>query len=152
MIITIDSNVLLSVFSKDSLYQKASSALYKYNAHEYIINECIYLELGVYFERLDILDESLETIEVGLVKDDQKNYDEILNTWILYLKKKRFRCSNCRKVIKPICPECHNTQPFRQRVLADFIIGGFASLNSKGIITFDPTYYRNYFPQLKIFE
>ena len=64
MIITVDSNVLLSIFSKDSLYESSSLLMEKYNTHEYIINDCIYLELGVHFPSLEKLDESLSTLEV----------------------------------------------------------------------------------------
>ena len=45
-----------------------------------------------------------------------------------------------------------NPDLFRQRVLADFLIGGFASANSDSLITLDPTYYRNYFPALAILD
>jgi hypothetical protein len=30
--------------------------------------------------------------------------------------------------------------------------GGFALVNSDAIMTFDPTYYKNYFPQLTILD
>lgn len=152
MIITVDSNILLSIFARDSLHNRASDVLYKYSSHEYVINDCIYLELGVHFQRLEVLGESLNILEVNLVKDDKKNYDDILKAWIQYLKKKRFQCPNCGKAIKPICPACHHIQLFRQRILADFTIAGFALVNGDGIITFDQSYYKNYFPRLKIFE
>ena len=152
MIITVDSNVLLSVFSKDSLYKRSTALLEKYSSYEYIINDCIYLELGVYFPNLKILDASLNTLEISLVEGYERNYEEIVNAWISYLKKKRFVCPSCRKVINPICPHCKHRLSFRQRILTDFLIGGFASANSNGIITLDPTYYKNYFPQLRIFE
>jgi hypothetical protein len=32
------------------------------------------------------------------------------------------------------------------------LIGGFALENSNGIITLDPAYYKNYFPELTIFD
>ncbi len=47
MIITLDSNVLISIFAKDSLYERASLLLEKYGSHEYIINDCIYLRLTI---------------------------------------------------------------------------------------------------------
>ena len=152
MIITVDSNVLLSIFFKDSLYKKSSVLLEKYSSHEYIINDCIYLELGAHFSNLKLLDESLKTLEVSLIEEYKKNYDVITNAWVNYLKKKKFVCPSCGKAINPICPKCTHRLSFRQRILSDFLIGGFASANSSGIITLDPIYYKNYFPQLKIFE
>jgi hypothetical protein len=49
MIITVDSNVLLSVFAKNSLYDKASFLLEKYSANEFVVNDSIYLEFAVHF-------------------------------------------------------------------------------------------------------
>jgi len=41
MIITVDSNVLLSIFTKDTLYDPSSMLMEKYSSHEYLINDCI---------------------------------------------------------------------------------------------------------------
>ena len=73
MIITVDSNVLLSIFLNDSLNKQASSLMLKYSIHEFVINDCIYLELGVYFKDLNKLDESLNTLEVNLISQEKKN-------------------------------------------------------------------------------
>lgn len=63
MIITVDSNVLLSIFAKDSLYKRSSTLMEKYNSDEYLINDCIYLELGMHFPSLEELDESLKILD-----------------------------------------------------------------------------------------
>ncbi len=84
MIITVDSNILLSVFSKDSLYDKASSLLEKYSTNEYVINDSIYLELAVHFTDFTLLDEVLNSLEVNLVKDENRNLKEILKGWTGY--------------------------------------------------------------------
>ena len=63
MFITIDSNIVLSIFTKDSLYDASSSLMDKYHTHDYIINDCIYLELGVHFTNLTTLNEALDTLE-----------------------------------------------------------------------------------------
>ncbi|GAI93713.1 unnamed protein product, partial [marine sediment metagenome] len=49
-----DSNILLSVFSKDSLYKKSTGLLEKYSSHEYIINDYIYVELGIHFPKFKV--------------------------------------------------------------------------------------------------
>jgi hypothetical protein len=152
VIITVDSNILLSVFSKDSLYKQSTALLEKYYSHEYIINDCIYLELGVHFPNLKVLDVALNTLEIRLIEEYERNYNETVNAWVNYLKKKKFVCPSCGKAINPVCPNCKHRLSFRQRILTDFLIAGFASANSNGIITLDPTYYKNYFPRLKLFE
>ena len=152
MIITVDSNVLLSVFAKDSLYKQSVTLLEKYSSHEFIINDCIYLELCVHFQDIKILSTALQTLEISLVEEHQRNYPDVVNAWKRYLTKRRFSCPSCGKTIMLKCPHCTHRVTFRQRVLTDFLIAGFALSNSNGIITFDPTYYRNYFPQLKILK
>ena len=145
MIITVDSNVLLSIFAKDSLYKHSSLLMEKYNTHEYIINDCIYLELGVHFPNLEKLEESLSTLEVSIFKKYEINFEVILTAWVNYLRQKKFICPSCGKGIRPLCPQCQHTLTFRQRILTDFLIGGFALMNSDGIITLDPTYLQKLF-------
>lgn len=152
MIITIDSNVLLSVFIKDSIYEQSKSLLEKYSGNEYIINDCIYLELGVHFNDFPKLDHALDILEVKLITQSNVDHALVLNAWIDYLENKAFICPSCKKPITPVCPDCLTSQSFRQRILVDFIIGGFAMTHSNGIMTLDPAYYRNYFPELTRFE
>lgn len=152
MIITIDSNVLLSVFAEDSLYEKASYLLEKYSANEYVINDSIYLELAVHFSDFTLLDGALNSLEVELVKEENRGFNEILKGWTSYLKNKKSHCPHCGKIVTPICPKCQSAIKFRQRILTDFLIGGFAQANSAGILSLDSKYYKNYFPELLIFE
>ncbi|MDY7031739.1 MAG: hypothetical protein SVY10_07510 [Thermodesulfobacteriota bacterium] len=152
MIITVDSNVLLSIFTKDTLYSRASELMEKYSSHEFIINDCIYFELGVNFPDIETLDVSLDILEVSVLKARALNYASVLDAWTQYLRKKRFLCPSCKETIILVCPRCTHTLSFRQRILTDFIIGGFAMENSDGIMTLDYSYYRNYFPQLRVLD
>lgn len=58
--------------------------------------------------------------------------------WIAYLKRKS----------KPKCPVCGNAIPFKEHVLSDFYIGGFAITHTDAILTRDRGIYRSYFPKL----
>jgi len=87
-----------------------------------------------------------------LIKQHEVDYNAILKAWTTYLTIKKFICPSCKKNIHPICPKCNRPQSFRQRILTDFLIAGFALNNSNGIITLDPAYYKNYFPELAIFD
>lgn len=152
MKITVDSNILLSVFIQDSNFQRSVELLEKFAMNDFIISDCIYLELAVHFGNVEELDEVLDILEVELLHCPKTDHERTLNAWLRYLKKKTFVCSACHKTIHPICPECGTLQSFRQRILVDFIIGSFASCNGDGILTLDTTYYKNYFPKLKIFD
>lgn len=152
MIITVDSNILLSIFTKDSLYGRSAALLQKYSAHDYVINDCIYLELGVFFPHLKKLDNALELLEVSVKLPERTNFEIIAAAWKKYLSKKSFTCPACKKTILPVCSKCGRELSFRQRVLADFLIGGFAFTQTDGIMTHDTSYYKNYFPRLSVLD
>ncbi len=152
MIITVDSNILLSIFAKDSLYDQAALLLEQYSLHDYIINDVVYLELAVYFGGLEQLDQVLNKLEVTLLEEDRKNHASTLESWTIYLKNRKYHCPHCGKIAKSVCSKCGSSIKFRQRILADFMIGAFAQTNSEGILTFDTRYYRNYFPKLRILQ
>ncbi len=152
MIITVDSNILLSIFTKDSLYGRSAALLQKYSVYNYVINDCIYLELGVFFPYLKQLDDALDLLDVQVEYPGRTDPQVIAAAWKKYLSKKSFTCQACKKTIQPVCPKCGRQLSFRQRVLADFLIGGFAYLHTDGIMTHDTSYYKNYFPRLKVFN
>ncbi len=152
MVITVDSNILLSIFIRDSVYERSAALLDKYSSSEFVINDCIYLELGVHFDGFQRLEDALDILEVKLIRQPDMEYSLILKAWTTYLKRKTFVCPSCKKSIDPVCPDCGTVQSFRQRILVDFLIGGFASKNSQGILTLDTAYYKNYFPELTVFD
>lgn len=150
MIITVDSNILLSIFTKDGLYERSAALLQKHSAHEYVINDCIYLELGVFFSHHKQLDDALTLLEVRVEHPQRSDCQVIAAAWKKYLSKKSFTCPSCKKTIQPVCHACGSALSFRQRVLADFLIGGFAFSHTDAIMTHDTSYYKNYFPRLKV--
>ncbi len=143
VIITVDSNILLSIFIKDNLYDRAASLIEKYSSNEYIINDAIYLELAVHFGDLKRLRHVLNILEITLLSEEKKNHAIVLGAWTDYLKNRKYHCQDSGKIVKPICPKCQAVIRFRQSILTDFLIGGFAQKNSDGILTFDTRYYRN---------
>ncbi len=84
-----------------------------------------------------------------MVKEANSGFNEILKGWTGYLKNKKSHCPHCGKVVTPVCQKCQSTIKFRQRILTDFLIGGFAQANSSGILSLDTKYY---FPELFIFK
>jgi hypothetical protein len=152
MILTIDSNVLLSIFSADSLYRDACTLLKKYKDHDYVINDIIYLEIGAFFNDLSILDSHLNLLEIDRLRKVELDPKRIIFAWRTYLKQKQYVCPQCQKIIAPECPSCHIPLSFRQKILPDFMIADFVMSYSDGMMTFDPKYYRNYFPAIRIFN
>lgn len=152
MILTINSNVLLSIFAADTLYRKARDLLKKYKDHDHVINDIIYLEVGVFFDDLATLDRNLKILQIDRIKNAEIDPKRIISAWKAYLKQKVHVCPQCQKEIVPECPSCHTFLSFRQKILPDFLIADFVLQYSDGLITFDPKYYRNYFPTIRIFD
>ena len=157
MIITIDSNILLSIFANDSQYNQATSLMKKYYRHEYIINSIIYIKVGLHFDELDILNQYLKTLDVTLldvtlIENIHINYSKFITAWKRYLEKRTYICPSCGIITGFVCPTCNTRASFRQKILPDFIIADFVIENSDGIITIDPNYYRNDFSKIRIFE
>lgn len=152
MIITVDSNILLSIFSGDSLCNRAMSLMKRHREHDYIINDIIYLETGFHFPDLPIFDQKLDILEVTLVENSGMNSGRILNAWKKYLKRKTFTCQNCGEILGPVCPSCGNEISFRQKILPDFLIADFVLENSQGIMTFDPHFYSSCFKGIRVFD
>lgn len=59
--------------------------------------------------------------------------------WMRYLKNKKSRR----------CPSCNSPVPGRDKILADFLIGGFALTHCDQILTRDRGIYSTYFKDLK---
>lgn len=59
--------------------------------------------------------------------------------WMKYLKKKKVKQ----------CPSCKATIPGRDKMLADFLIGGFALTHSDMLLTRDRGVYKTYLKDLK---
>ena len=150
--ITVDSNILLSIFSGDSLCDKAVSLMKKYRKYTYLINDIIYIEVGFHFQDLTIFEQNIEILEVTLVENVNINYDRVIGAWKKYLRKKSFICPNCGEIPGSVCPICNSPLFFRQKILPDFLIADFVIENSDGIITFDSQYYKNYFPGIRILD
>ncbi len=152
MILTINSNILLSIFANDLYCERAVTLMKKYRNYEYVINDIIYLELCVNFDENYLLDMHLKELDISLIEGVRVNYARTVYAWKKYLSNKTYTCHNCGNISGPVCPVCNSQVSFRQKILPDFLVADFALSHSDGILTFDPQHYRNYFPGLTIFE
>ena len=151
MIITVDSNILLSIFANDSQCNQALSLMKKHCRHDYIINNIIYIEIGLHFNELPVLDQHLKTLDVTLVENVRINYSRVVAAWKRYIEKRTYTCPSCGIISGFVCPTCNTRISFRQKILPDFLIADFVIENSDGILTLDPQMYKNYFPNLRVF-
>ena len=126
--ILVDSNVILDVFTADSLWGKASvEALYHYSQHTQLaINPIIYGEISANFEDITELDHALKQF-----KKLPLHYETCFIAEKIFIA---YRKNNGKKA----------------RPLPDFIIGAHALFLKIPLLTRDTGHYKTYFPKLQL--
>ncbi len=152
MKIVLDSSILLSIFSRDTLYESSKSLLIKYHNQQFIINSFIFLEVRMFFSSDDELLRKLQKLDVEYEKNYIPNSSFIIPKWRTYLKNKQYFCPVCGRETTPICSHCNSDLRFRQRILSDFFIADFAFQNGGQLLTHDRGFFRNYFSEITILE
>ena len=128
MITAVDTNILLDVFLPDKKFAAVSSKLLKiaYNEGALIICDIVYAELVPQFENRDMLDRTLEQINVTISSLDVNIAFLAGEKWGIYRK----------------------SGGERKRIITDFLIGAHSSMKADRFLTRDRGFYRSYFPQL----
>ncbi len=152
MNIMVDSNILLSIFSEDSLFEKSKALLLKYKSETYLVNGFIFTELRYYFKADIELLKKLKQLDIDYIRDYVPNGNFVIPAWKEYLKNRRYFCATCGQETTPICTECGASLSFRQRILSDFFIGDFVMQNGGNLLTHDAGFYRSYFSGIHILE
>jgi len=150
MNVVVDSNVLLSVFAEDSLFEKSKKLLEKYHPENLVIHSFIFLELRYFFKSDKDLSSKLDLLEVEYLRNYEPNSSFILPAWKRYLKRRRYFCPACGKETTALCNHCGTNLNFRQRILPDFFIGDFALQQGGDLLTHDKGFYRTYFSAVRI--
>lgn len=124
----VDTNVLLDMLTDDPVWADWSVRRLDAAAAKgpLIINEVVYAELSVRFERAEELDDVLEEAEISLVEIPRQ---------ALFLAGKAFQRYRASGGV-------------RNGVLPDFFIGAHAAVAGVPLLTRDGGRYRTYFPSL----
>jgi predicted nucleic acid-binding protein len=128
--VLIDSNVLLDVLAKDTLWYSWSAAVVENVADRsrLIINPVIYSEVSVHYSRIDDLDAALPKF---LFEREPIPYEAA------FLAGKSFLAYRRRGGT-------------RRSPLPDFFIGAHAAVAGYQLLTRDAVRYRTYFPELSL--
>ena len=140
MKICVDTSVLLDVLKDE--YPEYQARFYNAlsEGEKLIAPVVVYAELMPQFGGdARLLTEFFEDHRITIQELDVSSVEIAARRWMSYLKKKK----------KVKCPECGHVLPFKQHVLSDFYIGGFALSNCDVILTRDRGIYRTYFKDLR---
>ena len=120
--------------------------------HNLVIPKIVYGELSLMFDSMMEINAFLTDTEIEIKDIPVKCYVEAAARWQKYNQRRILMCHDCGKKIGDIlCKTCGAVIKIRQHILADFLIGAFASeMEGTTIVTNDKGYYKTYFPELKI--
>jgi len=154
VITAIDTNILLDILIPDPSFQISSKeALEKaLTLGRLLVGEIVYAELAVHFPTADMLKLFLSETGIALVSSIPAALEEAAVRWKRYLKNKArdIVCPKCGRPVQCSCPNCGESLQFRQRILADFLIGGQALIQADGLLTRDRGFYHTYFKELRL--
>ncbi len=154
MITAVDTNVLLDVLNPGETHTEISEMALSQarSGGSLIICEPVYSELAAHFRERAVLDQFLDDMGVQLFPSEPTVLFRAGRAWSEHLQRlpRALACPRCGATEAIRCRACGASIQSRQHVLADFLIGAHASLQSERLLTRDKGYYATYFPELAL--
>ncbi len=154
MSVSIDTNILFDILLPDPQYKDSSLRLLKKYSEtdKLIICNIVYGELALHFKKPGDLNKFLAETNIFLVPVSTEGLWLASLAWKEYLSRRnnQLQCSSCGNQVKIKCNYCGTLISGRQHILADFLIGGHALVESGKLLTRDRGFYRAYFKELEV--
>ncbi|MBM3932843.1 MAG: type II toxin-antitoxin system VapC family toxin [SAR202 cluster bacterium] len=154
MITALDTNIILDIVVPDTADVRTSKALLERAGREgaLVICEVVYAEVAARFQDGSALDFFMQETRIRLSASTPEALAEAGVAWTKFAsnRRRKVQCGSCGREQDIVCIDCSQTISFRQRVLADFLIGGHALLQADRLLTRDQRYFRTYFATLKL--
>ncbi len=132
MITTVDTSVLLDVFTADPTFGPASrdSLGACLASGTVLVSAVVWAETSAFFPKPESAETAMTTLGATFSLLETQSADCAGQAWRSYRKR----------------------SGSRQRVIADFLIGAHASLQADRLLTRDRGFYRSYFPDLAVVD
>lgn len=156
MTTAIDTNALLALLYDDDHAETSERVLRRaYEDGRLVVTTVVYAELAAdgQFESVSDLDQFLEDFSIRVVESSRTALFRAGRQFQRYTDRRPegLQCPSCGAKRAVHCEECGENLSPRQHIAADFIIGGHATADADGLISFDTGFYGMYFPSLTVY-
>lgn len=156
MITAVDTNALLALLYEDEHTEASEAELRRvYQEGRVVITPIVYAELAAdgHFENKSELNQFLEDFSIQLVEPSREALFRAGEQFQQYTDRRPdgLQCPSCGTKQSVHCNECDETLAPRQHIAADFLIGGHATVDGDGLVSFDTDFYETYFPTLTVY-
>ncbi|MEF8936785.1 MAG: PIN domain-containing protein [Halovenus sp.] len=156
MTTAVDTNALLALLYEDEYADASETALRNaYQNGKVVITPVVYGELGAdgHFETTAELDQFLADLSIRLAEPSREALFQAGEQFQQYTDRRPdgLQCPTCGATQTVGCAECGESLGPRQHIAADFLIGGHATVDGDGLVSFDTAFYETYFPSLSVY-
>jgi predicted nucleic acid-binding protein len=156
VITAVDTNALLALLYEDEHTDRSEAELRRvYQEGRVVITPIVCAELAGdgHFDTASELDQFLEDFSIQLVEPSREALFRAGEQFQQYTLRRPdgLQCPPCGTKQSVRCEECNEDLAPRQHIAADFLIGGYATVDGDGLVSFDTAFYETYFPELTVY-
>ncbi|MFW6017830.1 MAG: type II toxin-antitoxin system VapC family toxin [Halapricum sp.] len=157
MITAVDTNALLALLYDDDEHADRSETELRrvYREGRVVITPIVYAELAAdgHFDTASELDQFLADFSIQLVEPSREALFRAGEQFQRYTVRRpdELQCPSCGTKQSVSCDACNEDLTPRQHIAADFLIGGHATVDGDGLVSFDTGFYGTYFPELPVY-
>lgn len=156
MTTAVDTNALIGLLYDEEYADESERALRDaYQRGRVVITSTVYAELAAdgQFETTADLDQFLADLSIQVVTPSREALFRAGQQFQRYTQRRPegLQCPSCGTNRVVHCGNCGEGLAPRQHIAADFLIGGQATVDGEGLISFDSAFYETYFPSLTVY-
>jgi len=156
VITAVDTNTLIALLYEDEHAEASETELRRaYQNGRVVITPIVYAELAAdgHLDTASDLDRFLSDFSIQFVEPSREALFRAGEQFSQYTTRRPdgIQCPSCGTKQAVRCKECNADLAPRQHIAADFLIGGHATVDCDGLISFETSFYETYFPALTVY-